>query len=183
MKVRGCGLFPDVLLVEPRVFEDRRGFFVETHREDRYAQEGIRARFVQDNLSYSRKRVLRGLHYQLGRPQGKLVWVAKGEVFDVVVDMRRGSATFGRWFGTKLSADSARQLYIPEGFAHGFCVTSEEAVLCYKCTDYYSSAHERGVRWDDPDLGIEWPVSEPIVSPKDAGFPFLRDLSEKNVFP
>lgn len=183
MRVTRCEIFPEVLIIEPRVFEDQRGYFLESYQEERYSQAGVRARFVQDNISYSRKGVLRGLHYQVGRPQGKLVWVARGEIFDVVVDVRRSSPAFGKWFGLRLSAQAATQLYIPEGFAHGFCVTADEAILCYKCTDYYFPAHERGIRWDDPHLGIDWPVSEPILSPKDAAFPFLRELGEADLFP
>jgi len=183
MKIQRCELFPEILIVEPDVFRDERGFFVETYRVERYIACGMEVSFVQDNLSYSTERVLRGLHYQVGRAQGKLVWVAKGEIFDVVVDVRRSSPTFGRWFGMRLRADAVTQIYIPEGFAHGFCVTSEEAIVCYKCTDYYSPAHERGIRWNDPDLGIEWPVSDPILSEKDARFPFLKDLGKDDLFP
>jgi len=183
MKIERCELFPEILIVEPDLFRDDRGFFVETYRVERYIACGVGASFVQDNLSYSRERVLRGLHYQVGRAQGKLVWVAKGEIFDVVVDVRRSSPTFGKWFGMRLRGERATQIYIPVGFAHGFCVTSEEAIVCYKCTDYYSPAHERGIRWDDPDLGIEWPVSDPILSEKDARFPFLKDLGEEDLFP
>jgi dTDP-4-dehydrorhamnose 3,5-epimerase len=183
MKVVGSEVFADVLIVEPRVFHDPRGYFLETYQEERYSRLGLGVRFVQDNLSYSKKGVLRGLHYQVGRAQGKLVWVAKGEIFDVVVDVRRSSPTFGRWFGMRLNGEGATQLYIPEGFAHGFCVTSEEAIVCYKCTDYYSPAHERGIRWDDPDLGIQWPISDPILSEKDSRFPFLKELSHEDLFP
>jgi len=183
MKVVGSEVFADVLIVEPRVFHDPRGYFLETYQEERYRGLGLGVRFVQDNLSYSKRGVLRGLHYQVGKAQGKLVWVAKGEIFDVVVDLRKSSPTFGNWFGTRLNGEAATQLYIPEGFAHGFCVTSEEAIVCYKCTDYYSPAHERGIRWDDPDLGIHWPASSPSLSPKDAGFPFLRQLADPDLFP
>lgn len=183
MKVRNCEILPEVLILDPRVFHDQRGYFLETYQEERYRGLGLGVRFVQDNLSYSKRGVLRGLHYQVGRAQGKLVWVAKGEIFDVVLDLRKSSPTFGNWFGTRLNGEAATQLYIPEGFAHGFCVTSEEAIVCYKYTEYYSPAHERGIRWDDPDLGIHWPASSPILSPKDAGFPFLRQLADPDLFP
>lgn len=183
MRIKRSEIFPDVLIIEPEVFKDERGFFVETYRLKRYLERGLKASFVQDNLSYSKKHVLRGLHYQIGKPQGKLLWVVKGEIFDVVVDLRKSSPNFGKWFGMKLASDSSTQLYIPEGFAHGFCVTSEEAIVCYKCTDYYSPAHERGIRWDDPDLGIPWPISDPIISEKDTQFPFLKDLDTHDLFP
>lgn len=183
MKVVPSEVFPEVLVIEPLVFEDPRGFFLETYQEQRYTQHGIEARFVQDNLSYSKKGVIRGLHYQVGKPQGKLVWLLKGEIFDVVVDIRRSSPSFGKWFGVLLSASCPKQLYIPEGFAHGFCVTSDEALFCYKCTDFYSPVHERGIRWDDPDLAIAWPLSDPAASQKDQRLPFLRDLGEGDLFP
>lgn len=183
MKVTSSEVFPEVLIIEPRVFEDPRGFFLETYGQERYAQHGLVDGFVQDNLSYSRKGVLRGLHYQIGRPQGKLVWVVQGEVYDVVVDVRKSSPTFGKWFGIILSALCPKQLYIPEGFAHGFCVTSEEALFCYKCTDCYSPVHERGIRWNDPDIAIKWPVQNPMVSQKDQDLPFLRELAEEALFP
>lgn len=183
MKVTASDVFPEVLIIEPKVFTDSRGFFLETYQEQRYSHHGIGSRFVQDNTSYSRKGVLRGLHYQIGRPQGKLVWVLKGEIFDVVVDIRKSSPTFGKWFGMFLSESGLKQLFIPEGFAHGFCVTSDEAIFCYKCTDYYSPSDERGIRWDDPTLSIDWPVANPIVSEKDQGLPLLKDLREKDLFP
>lgn len=182
MDVVACEVFREVLIVRPRVFGDGRGCFWETYQDTRYSEAGMGARFVQDNLSVSRKGALRGLHYQVGRPQAKLVWVVSGEVWDVVVDLRRSSPTFGKWFGMSLSAKDPVQLYIPEGFAHGFCVTGDEAVFCYKCTDYYSPSHERGIRWDDPDLGIPWPVREPILSEKDRGFPLMRELKEEDLF-
>lgn len=156
-----------VLVIEPDIFRDPRGFFLETYHEQRYTQVGIRGPFVQDNVSWSARGILRGLHYQLAKPQGKLVMAIKGTVFDVAVDIRRGSPTFGRWYGTELSADTLRQLYIPPGCAHGFCVLSEEAGFLYKCTDFYAPADERGIIWNDPTLAIAWPVATPTLSRKD----------------
>jgi dTDP-4-dehydrorhamnose 3,5-epimerase len=158
---------PEVLLVEPTVFGDARGYFFESYSARRYAEAGITATFVQDNVSRSRRGVLRGLHYQHPHGQGKLVGVLEGEVFDVAVDVRRGSPTFGRWVGECLSAENKRQLYLPPGFAHGFLVTSEDALFAYKCTDYYHPEAERSIRWDDGRIGIEWPVEGPVVSAKD----------------
>lgn len=166
MKVIATEL-PGVLLVEPNVFGDVRGFFMETWQAARYRDAGLPERFVQDNHSRSRRGVLRGLHYQLVQPQGKLVWVTRGAVFDVAVDVRRGSPTFGRWFGCVLDDVDHRQLYIPPGFAHGFCVLSEEADFFYKCTDYYHPASERGIAWNDPEIGIDWPLQEVALSGKD----------------
>jgi dTDP-4-dehydrorhamnose 3,5-epimerase len=160
----------DVVLIEPRVFEDARGFFMETYRADQFAAAGIDAHFVQDNHSASGRWVLRGLHYQLARPQGKLVRVTHGEVFDVVVDVRRSSATFGRWTGEYLSAANRRMLWIPPGFAHGFLTLSDRVEFQYKCTDFYDPTSERTLLWNDPHLGIEWPLGtnvEPLVSEKD----------------
>ncbi|HET6340736.1 MAG TPA: dTDP-4-dehydrorhamnose 3,5-epimerase, partial [Gemmatimonadota bacterium] len=165
---------PGVLLLEPRVFGDERGFFLETWQARRYAEAGMPERFVQDNLSRSLKNVLRGLHYQIHRPQGKLVSVIEGEVFDVAADIDPRSETFGRWVGARLSGDNKRQLYIPPGYAHGFCVLSETAYFTYKCTEYYAPALERGVRWDDPTLGIDWPVDDPIVNERDAAWPTVE---------
>jgi dTDP-4-dehydrorhamnose 3,5-epimerase len=162
---------PGVLVVEPQVFGDDRGFFLESfNRAKLEAAVGRELDFVQDNHSLSARGVLRGLHYQLPRPQGKLVRVVRGEVFDVAVDLRRGSPTFGRWVGEVLSAENKRQLWIPEGFAHGFLVTSDQAEFLYKTTDYWHPEHERCIRWDDPDLAIAWPlgIGGPLVSPKDA---------------
>ncbi len=173
MKVSDTSL-PGVLLIEPRVFSDPRGTFWETYQAKRYADAGIPAIFVQDNCSRSVRGTLRGLHYQLRHPQAKLVWVTRGEVFDVVVDIRRGSPTFGRWFSTTLSGDQPRQMYIPPGFAHGFCVLSEFADFAYQCTDYYVPDDERGIIWNDPDIGIRWPIAEPLLSDKDRGYPTLN---------
>ena len=169
-------IFHDVLLIEPDVFEDSRGFFMETYRENRYQDAGVIPLFVQDNISYSSKGVLRGLHFQYPNPQGKLVSVLQGEVFDVVVDIRVGSPTFGLWFGHYLSAENKEQLWIPEGFAHGFCVTSDSALLHYKCTNYYSADSDMSLRWDDPAIGINWPVDTPILSDKDAHASVLAEV-------
>jgi dTDP-4-dehydrorhamnose 3,5-epimerase len=167
---------PGVLLLEPRIFRDDRGFFLEAWNQARYAEAGLPVRFVQDNLSSSTRGVLRGLHYQHPAAQGKLVAVLQGEVFDVVVDIRSGSPTFGRWWGVTLSSDAMRQLYVPEGYAHGFLVTSPTALVTYKCTEFYMPQQEGGVRWDDPDLGIDWPGRGAILSPKDRAAPRLADI-------
>lgn len=169
---------PDLLLIEPDVFEDARGFFMETFHAERYAAFGICEKFVQDNHSRSLKGTLRGLHYQLGRPQGKLVRVTQGAVFDVAVDVRKNSPTFGRWAGAILSGENKHQLYIPKGFAHGFCVMSDVADFLYKCTDYYSPEEERGIIWNDPDLGIGWPVNNPLISEKDRRYKRLSDMDD-----
>jgi dTDP-4-dehydrorhamnose 3,5-epimerase len=158
---------PGVLIVEPDVFRDARGFFLETHSVPKYAQGGITATFVQDNHSRSVRGTLRGLHAQVTRPQAKLLRVVAGEIFDVAVDVRRGSPTFGRWVGAVLSAENFRQLYIPEGFAHGFCVLSEVADVEYKCSDVYVPEDEITVQWNDPAIGIRWPVAEPLLSKRD----------------
>ena len=168
---------PDVLVIEPRVHVDGRGFFVETYHAERYRQHGIEAVFVQDNHSRSVGGTLRGLHLQNRRPQGKLVRVIEGEVFDVAVDVRRGSPTFGRWVGVTLSADNYKQVYVPPGFAHGFCVLSQVAQVEYKCTDFYDAAGEIGIAWNDPDLAIAWPVREPLLSPRDMRHPTLAELT------
>ena len=168
---------PGVLLIEPRVFSDARGMFWETYQAARYAEAGISVTFIQDNCSRSVKGTLRGLHYQLRHPQAKLVWVTGGEVFDVVVDLRRGSPTFGRWFGVTLSGDQPRQMYIPPGFAHGFCVVSEFADFAYKCSDFYVPDDERGILWNDPDMGIAWPIAEPLLSAKDRTYPSLKSVA------
>lgn len=161
---------PGVVVIEPRVFHDDRGFFLETFRDEQFAALGLPTAFRQDNHSRSRRGVLRGLHFQLNRPQGKLVTVIRGEVFDVAVDVRVGSPTFGRWFGLLLSDDQPRALWIPPGYAHGFCVLSDIADVIYKCTDVYEPDDNRGVCWSDPSLGIEWPVSTPLLSEKDESY-------------
>lgn len=164
---------PEVLIVEPRVFSDHRGFFQETFHRRKYAEAGLEVTFVQDNHSRSRKNTLRGLHYQVLHPQGKLVWAASGEIFDVAVDIRKNSPTFRKWFGMRLSDINHLQLYIPPGFAHGFCVLSETADVLYKCTDLYDAEDDRGIAWDDPEIGIQWPVHEPLLSDKDRSLPKL----------
>ena len=169
---------PGVVLLELDVFGDHRGRFMETFRRDRYLEAGVGVglEFVQDNFSSSAKGILRGLHYQLQHPQGKLVHVTRGEVFDVAVDIRRSSPTFGQWFGTVLSAENHRQMWVPPGFAHGFVVLSEQADFVYKVTANYAPTDERGILWNDPDLAIAWPITgEPTLSKKDAAAPKLRD--------
>ena len=166
-----------VLIIEPAVYEDARGFFLETYHQNRYRGRGMRADFVQDNLSFSKKHTLRGLHFQHPCDQAKLVQVTGGTVFDVAVDIRRGSPSFGKWTGTQLSDENRRQVFIPEGFAHGFCVISEYAVLMYKCSDFYARECEGGILWSDPDLNIRWPVENPLVSEKDMKLPRFRDLA------
>jgi len=163
---------PGVCILEPVVHGDHRGFFLEMYHERAFAAVGIHHRFVQDNYSRSTRHVLRGLHYQLGRPQAKLVRVVRGEVYDVAVDVRRGSPTFGKWVGETLSEDNRKAMFIPEGFAHGFLVLSEVAEFIYKCSDFYEPREERGVIWDDPGIGIRWPLSEsrPLLSTKDASY-------------
>lgn len=165
---------PGVLLFEPKRFGDDRGFFVETFRERRYRDAGVRDRFVQDNLSHSTRNVLRGLHFQKG--QAKLVTVVRGEVFDVAVDIRPDSDHFGRWFGTCLSAANHRQLFIPSGFAHGFCVLSDKADVWYKTTREYRPEDEGGIVWDDPAIGIKWPAANPVLSERDRANPLLEQL-------
>lgn len=165
-----------VVIIEPDVFADPRGFFLETWALQRYSDAGLPQVYVQDNLSRSDRGIVRGLHLQHPFGQGKLVQVMFGEVFDVAVDVRVGSPTFGQWVGTTLSGSNHRQVYIPPGFAHGFCVTSEQALFSYKCTEAYHRESELGVAWDDPGLGIEWPVSDPQLSAKDAQFPRLAEI-------
>lgn len=176
MDFKAAAALPEIILIDPDIYQDKRGHFLEVYQAKRYASHGITDSFVQDNMSYSTKGVLRGLHYQLGKPQGKLVWVFHGEVLDVAVDIRQGSPTFGKWVGVTLSSQQYRQIFIPQGFAHGFCVVSDSASLLYKCTDYYCPQEERGIRWDDPMLAIEWPKIDPIISKKDRHYPFLKDV-------
>lgn len=168
---------PGVLIFEPKVFEDPRGWFTESWREDRFRELGVDVRFVQENQSFSRRNVLRGLHYQLGRPQAKLVRVLQGEVYDVAVDIRRGSPTFGRWVGEILSGANRRQMYVPQGFAHGFLVLSDTAEFLYKCSDYYAPKEERGIVWNDPGVKIAWPIEgrELQLNARDQGYPRLAD--------
>ena len=172
MNLRQTSL-PGVLVLEPEVFRDERGFLVETFSTKRLSGSGIPEHFAQDNHSRSVRGVVRGLHYQLDHPQGKLVHAARGRIFDVAVDIRRGSPTFAKWFGIELSDDNLLSLWVPGGFAHGFCVLSEVADVIYKCTVPYEAADDRGIAWDDPLIGIEWPVKNAVLSPKDASFPTL----------
>lgn len=168
-----------VKIIEPTVFGDARGYFMEAYSEREFRENGIAATFVQDNESRSKKGVLRGLHFQRQNPQGKLVRVIEGEVFDVAVDLRRGSATVGKWVGVTLSSENKRQFYIPEGFAHGFVVLSETASFVYKCTRFYAPGDEGGLMWDDPQIGIDWPLGdgfEPLLSEKDRRNPTLAEL-------
>jgi dTDP-4-dehydrorhamnose 3,5-epimerase len=170
---------PDVLVVEPDVHADGRGFFLETYHADRYRQHGIAGPFVQDNHSRSAGGTLRGLHLQLARPQGKLVRVIEGEIYDVAVDVRRGSPTYGRYVAVTLSDANFRQCYIPPGFAHGFCVVSAVAQVEYKCTDLYDPASEIGIAWNDPAIGIPWPVADPVLSARDSRHPLLAAVADR----
>ena len=177
MKVSETGL-PGVLLLEPRVFGDSRGFFLETWNAARYREAGVPVDFVQANHARSRRGVLRGLHFQLEHPQAKLVFAVSGEIFDVAVDVRRGSKTFGQWAGAHLSGENHRQLFVPAGFAHGYCVLSESADVSYLCSDVYWPAGDRGVRWDDPAIGIAWPPGQWLLSDKDRALPLLADAAD-----
>ena len=180
MKVFETGL-PGVLIIEPQVIGDERGFFMESFQQRRYAQAGVTGPFVQDNVSCSRRGVLRGLHFQHPQAQGKLAYVLHGEVFDVALDVRWGSPTFGKWFATRLSAENHRQLWLPAGFAHGFCVTSDVVLFCYKCTDYYDRDAEGTVLWNDQALAIDWPVECPQLSGKDANARPLSKIEAKKL--
>ncbi len=181
MNISRCDL-PGLLVIEPNVFGDARGFFLESWNERRYGEAGLPERFVQDNFSFSRRGILRGLHFQNPAAQGKLVSVLQGEVFDVAVDLRVGSPTFARWHGVRLSGEDKRQFYLPPGFAHGFAVLSETALFHYNCTEFYAPQHERAVRWNDPGLQIRWPIDAPLRSAKDAAAPLLRDLPQEHLF-
>lgn len=174
---------PEVVLIEPVVFRDERGFFVETYKYSEFAAFGIKERFVQDNHSRSTRGVIRGLHYQNPpKAQGKLVRVILGEIFDVAVDIRKGSPTYGKWVGVRLSAESRQMLYIPPGFAHGFCVLSDAAEVLYKATEEYAPECEAGILWNDPEIGVEWPVQDPIVSQKDTRWPTLSNAVNDFVY-
>jgi dTDP-4-dehydrorhamnose 3,5-epimerase len=175
MKIRATGL-QGVLVIEPDVFGDARGFFMETYHWQKYRELGIEVDWVQDNLAFSRQGILRGLHLQHPVDQAKLVQVLDGTVFDVAVDVRRGSPNFGGWTGQVLSDENRYQMFVPAGFAHGYCVLSATALFHYKCSDFYAPQHELGVLWSDPDLGIDWPVADPLISEKDAALPRLRDI-------
>ncbi len=173
---------PEIVLIEAQRFGDDRGFFMETFKASEFAAHGIPSTFVQDNLSHSRRGVLRGLHYQnQPKAQGKLVMVLHGHIFDVAVDIRRGSPTYGQWLGLELSADSRRMVYIPMGFAHGFCVLSEKADVLYKVTEEYAPELDQGILWNDPAIGIQWPIMTPILSAKDAQLPLLREADNRFV--
>lgn len=167
---------PDALIIEPKVFGDARGFFYESYHREKFEQIGISSQFVQSNVSRSARGVLRGLHYQWPHPQGKLVSVLEGEVYDVAVDVRRGSPTFGHWAGVMLTGENHRHFWIPEGFAHGFCVLSEAATFTYQCTALYAPDADRGIRWDDAAIGVDWPISAPVLSEKDARAPLLAEI-------
>lgn len=180
MKVNEASL-SGLLIIEPNVFHDSRGHFYEVFQSKRYESYGIPP-LVQDNTSRSKRDVLRGLHYQLPQSQGKLVWVTRGSVWDVVVDIRVKSPTFGKWFGITLSDENHLQFYIPPGFAHGFCVLSEEADFHYKCTDYYAPGKEHGIAWNDTQLNILWPIKNPILSPKDEVYPSLHEIAHEQLF-
>ncbi len=172
---------PGVLIIEPKVFGDSRGFFLETWQLKRYHEYGIKEQFVQDNLSFSQKGVLRGLHFQNPQAQGKLVYALQGEVFDVAVDICEGSNTFGKWTGVYLSSENKKQFYVPEGFAHGFCVVSETALFAYKCTALYSPENEMSIKWNDPDINIDWPIQEVSLSEKDQLAVFLKDVKQEKL--
>ena len=182
MKFTTSDIIPEVIIIEPDVYGDDRGFFFESYQREKYIQHDISMALVQDNISFSKRGVLRGLHYQLGNPQGKLVLAVSGEIFDVAVDIRKGSPTFSKWTGVTLSSDNHLQVYIPKGFAHGYCVLSEKAYIIYKCTDYYAPFEERGILWNDTSLNITWPVDEPVISERDRNLPSLKNIDE-NDFP
>lgn len=166
-----------VVIIEPDIYHDPRGFFFETYNQRRYEEAGIRHHFVQDNLSFSKKNSLRGLHFQIKHPQAKLVQAVTGEIFDVAVDIRPQSPTFGQWTGAILSEKNRRQFLIPEGFAHGFAVLSDTTLFSYKCSDFYAPHDEGGIRYSDPAINIQWPITDPILSDKDKGYPCLSELS------
>ncbi|MBV9576637.1 MAG: dTDP-4-dehydrorhamnose 3,5-epimerase [Gammaproteobacteria bacterium] len=175
------GPLSGLIILAPKVFKDERGYFFEVYQQEHYQSLGLPL-FVQDNFSHSEENVLRGLHYQYPHAQGKLVWVTKGTVWDVVVDIRTSSPTFGKWFSIILSEENHLQMYIPPGFAHGFCVLSSEADFNYQCTDFYSPQHERGIAWNDKRLNISWPINNPILSPKDQHYPALHEISNDYLF-
>lgn len=173
---------PDVLILKPEVYRDDRGFFLEAYREEHLAARGLDIHFVQDNLSKSQKDTLRGLHYQIERQQDKLIMVMEGRILDVAVDLRRGSSTFGQYTARELSAENKHQMFIPKGFAHGFSVLSDEALVYYKCSDYYYPEGERGLFWNDPELDIDWKVDRPIISDKDREQPVLSEIPDTDLF-
>ena len=171
----------EVLLIKPKIFEDNRGYFTESYSEKNYFDKGVKEIFVQDNLSKSTKGTLRGLHYQLSNPQAKLVRVVSGKVFDVALDIRKGSSTFGHYFSTILDDKNHHQLFIPAGFAHGFCVLSEEVIFEYKCSEYYYPNDQFGVFWNDKDISIDWPIKDPTLSQKDKEYPLLKSITESKL--
>ena len=177
--VTPCGEIEGLYVVEPKVFGDNRGYFMETYNQQEFFDEGLTMKFVQDNQSMSTRGVLRGMHFQTNHPQGKLVRVVRGEVYDVAVDIRKDSKTFGKWFGVTLSAENKKMFYIPQGFAHGFLVLSDEAEFAYKCTDFYHPEDEGGVRWNDEEVGIEWPLQEGVelnIADRDQNWSNLSDI-------
>ncbi|MBF0450544.1 MAG: dTDP-4-dehydrorhamnose 3,5-epimerase [Candidatus Magnetomorum sp.] len=179
MKVTNTAI-PEVLVIETDIFGDERGFFKETHHQERYCQAGMDCQFVQDNLSFSTKNILRGIHFQRRFPQAKLITVIQGEIFDVAVDLRPLSDTFGQWVSVVLSGSNQKQIFIPEGFAHGFCVLSDQAYVYYKCSEFYHPEDEAGIHWADPTINIDWPVKNPIVSPKDQKHPSFQIFFKKD---
>lgn len=181
MNVITCDI-PGLVTVEPKIFGDARGFFMETWNQQRYREAGLDWNFVQDNLSFSRRGILRGLHFQNPKGQGKLVYVLQGEVFDVAVDIRKNSPTFGRWHGVNLSAENKRQFFVPAGFAHGFAVLSETALFAYKCTELYTPQNEMSLLWNDPDIGVKWPLENPQLSEKDVRGTRLKDIPRDRLF-
>ncbi len=180
MKITETGL-AGVKIIEPDKFEDSRGFFMEIWQNNRYTQAGITSAFVQDNIAFSTNGVLRGLHFQNPDAQAKMVYALSGEVFDVIVDIRYGSPTFGQWTSVTLDYRSGRQIYIPEGFAHGYCVISDSAIVAYKCSNYYNPKAEGSILWSDPDIGIDWPIPAPLISEKDTLSPRLKDISPERL--
>lgn len=173
---------PEIKIIVPKIFADNRGYFLESFRADLFKEAGIDIDFIQDNISKSSKGTLRGLHYQKEQPQAKLVKCISGKILDVAVDVRMNSETFGQYVATELSEENHMQMFIPEGFAHGFSVLSDEAIVCYKCSSYYHKESERGIRWDDSKINIEWGIESPILSDKDKNHPFLESLTEKDLF-
>jgi dTDP-4-dehydrorhamnose 3,5-epimerase len=180
MKIQ-TGPMDGLIIITPNVYPDARGYFYECFHEARYQALGM-PRMVQSNFSHSKRKVLRGLHYQLAHPQGKLVSVIRGEIWDVAVDIRRSSSTFGKWFGILLNTENHLQFYIPPGFAHGFCIISDEADVSYQCTDLYDPAGEQGIIWNDPQLNIDWPIQDPILSPKDKEYLSLNEKADDSLF-
>ena len=175
MHFKPLPVLPGIVVIEPEIFRDERGFFTEMHHEQKFSKAGIKEHFVQDNRVWSGYACLRGLHYQVRRPQAKMVWVLIGEIFDVAVDIRRSSPTFGKWCGCVLSNENKKALYIPKQFAHGYAVVSQEAEVYYKCSDFYAPEYERSIRWNDPDISIEWPITNPVLSQKDANAPLFKN--------